>query len=398
MIYLDNSATTKPSETALRAMHEAEEAWGNPSSVYTLGLDSKKLLDECRRKVGKTLGIQKYSRDMLCFTASGTEANNIALLGCYEAKVHLAKGKRGTVLISAGEHPSIDEPAKRLEENGYILERIGTRGGELDMEGLTAALERAKDSENPVIFAGFMLVNNETGALYNVKDAAKAVKAYFPDANVHCDCVQGYLKVRTTPAILGVDTMSVSAHKIHSVRGAGALYISANVLKRHNIAPVMPGGGQENGLRSGTENLCAIAAFAAAAEEANEQFGIRGEKTRHLRERLESEFTEKLEPLGVTVNRPKTGIYGIMNISLPGIRSETMLNYLSERGIYVSAGSACAANSKKKSAALEAFGCSEDEMDCAIRISFDYTNTEDEIAEACTAIAAGIGTLQRKKK
>ncbi len=397
MIYLDNSATTKPSETALSAMNEAVEVWGNPSSVYKLGLDSKKLLEECRRKVGKTLGMQKFSRDMLCFTASGTEANNIALLGCYEAKAHLAKGRHGTVLITAGEHPSIDEGAKRLESNGCVLERISTRGGEIDMTCLHEALERAKENDAPVIFAGFMLVNNETGALYDVRSAAKAVKDYFPDANVHCDCVQGYMKVRTTPALLGVDTMAVSAHKIHSIRGAGALYISENVLKRHNITSVMPGGGQENTLRSGTENLCAIAAFAAAAEEANRLFNIRGEKTRNLRNLLENEYAELLEPIGVTVNKPRIGINGIMNISLPGIRSETMLNYLSEREIYVSAGSACAANSKKKSAALEAFGCSEDEMDCAIRISFDYTNTEDDIKKACYAIAAGIGELQRKR-
>lgn len=266
MIYLDNSATTEPSETALRAMTEAASVWGNPSSVYKLGLASKKLLEDCRRRVEKTFGMQKFSRDMVYFTASGTEANNIAMLGCCNAKKHLAKGKTGTVIISAGEHPSVDEPAKLLEKEGYALERIGTRGGELDLDGLKRALEGAKEDGRPVIFAGFMLVNNETGALYDVKSAAALVKEYFPDANVHCDCVQGYMKVKTTPKLLGVDTMTVSAHKIHSIRGAGALYVSENIIKRHNIAPVMPGGGQEFGIRSGTENLCAIAAFSAAAE------------------------------------------------------------------------------------------------------------------------------------
>lgn len=397
MIYLDNSATTEPSDVALRAMTEAASVWGNPSSVYKLGLASKKLLEDCRRRVEKTFGMQKFSRDMVYFTASGTEANNIAMLGCCNAKKHLAKGKTGTVIISAGEHPSVDEPAKLLEKEGYALERIGTRGGELNMDGLKHALEGAKEDCRPVVFAGFMLVNNETGALYDVKSAAALVKEYFPDANVHCDCVQGYMKVKTTPKLLGVDTMTVSAHKIHSIRGAGALYVSENVIKRHNIAPVMPGGGQEFGMRSGTENLCAIAAFSAAAEEAYSTFAERSEKTKKLRAVLEERYHALLEPLGVTVNRPKNGVDGIMNVSLPGIRSETMLNYLSEREIYVSAGSACAANSKKKSLALQSFGCTENEMDCAIRLSFDATNSEEDIVLACEAMAAGVNELQRKR-
>ena len=205
------------------------------------------------------------------------------------------------------------------------------------------------------------------------------------------------MKVKTTPKLLVVDTMTVSAHKIHSIRGAGALYVSENIIKRHNIAPVMPGGGQEFGIRSGTENLCAIAAFSAAAEEAYSTFAERTEKTKKLRAVLEERYHSLLEPLGVTVNRPKNGVDGIMNVSLPGIRSETMLNYLSEREIYVSAGSACAANSKKKSLALESFGCTENEMDCAIRLSFDATNSEDDILRACEAMAAGVSELQRKR-
>lgn len=397
MIYLDNSATTRPSETSLRAMNEAAAVWGNPSSVYSLGLDSKKLLEECRRKIARTFGMQKFSKDVVCFTASGTEANNIALLGCHRAKAQLAKGRVGTIIISAGEHPSVDEGAKVLEGMGYTLERIPTKGGELDLSELKNALDRAKENERPVIFAGFMLVNNETGAIYDVKGAAELVRSYFPDANIHCDAVQAYMKLKTNPKALGVDTMAVSSHKIHAPRGAGALYISENVLKRRNIAPVMPGGGQEMGLRSGTENLCAISAFAASAEEMYADFSARTEKIHTLRAELEECYHALLEPLEVTVNRPKNAIDCIMNISLPSIRSETMLNYLSQRGIFVSAGSACAANSKKKSLALEAFGCTPNEMDCAIRISLDETNDIADMKEVCLAIASGVGELQRKR-
>ena len=243
-----------------------------------------------------------------------------------------------------------------------------------------------------------MLVNNETGALYDVKSAAAAVKAKFPDATVHCDAVQGFLKTTATPYSLGVDTMSVSAHKIHSIRGAGALFVSGNVIKRKNITAVMPGGGQENAIRSGTENLVSIAAFAAAAEEGRENLSSNTEKTAGLRAMFERELSEKLAPLGYSINKP-AGKYlaNIISVNLPDIRSETMLNYLSGRDIYVSAGSACAANSKKKSAALEAFGLSESKADSVIRVSLSHMNTEDDISALTDALADGAKTLQRKR-
>ena len=393
MHYLDNSATTKPSDAAKKAMLEAAEIWGNPSSVYSLGVEAKRLLEESRRKVAKTFGMAKFSEDRVYFTASGTESNNIAMLGCVGAKKRTAE-TGGTVIISAGEHPSVDESAKSLENEGFDVVRIPTAGGKLDLDYLANALDNAK---SPVLFAGFMLVNNETGAIYDVRAASDLVKAKFPDANVHCDAVQGYMKLKTNPKTLGVDTMTVSAHKIHSIRGAAALYVSGNVIKRKNLVPVMPGGGQEWGLRSGTENLCAITAFAAAAEEGFADFSVRTEKVHALRLLLEKQFSDRLEPLGVKQNRPETSVDGIFSISLPQIRSETMLNYLSAREIYVSAGSACAANSKKKSAALTAFGCTSDEMDCAIRISFDETNTEEDITALCDSLCDGIKSLQRKR-
>lgn len=393
MHYLDNSATTKPSDIAKKALQEAAEIWGNPSSVYTLGLEAKKLLEDSRRRVARTFGMPKFSEDRVYFTSSGTESNNIALLGCVGAKKRTSE-TGGTVIISAGEHPSVDEGAKLLESEGFDVVRIPTAGGRLDLGFLTCALDNAK---SPVLFAGFMLVNNETGAIYDVKAASDLVKAKFPDANVHCDAVQGYMKLKISPKTLGVDTMTVSAHKIHSFRGAAALYVSGNVIKRKNLVPVMPGGGQEWGLRSGTENLCAIAAFAAAAEDGFANFAVRAEKVRELRQLLEKQFCERLEPLGVKQNRPESGVDGIFSLSLPQIRSETMLNFLSAREIYVSAGSACAANSKKKSAALTAFGCTPDEMDCALRISFDETNTAEDITKLCGGLCDGIRSLQRKR-
>lgn len=387
--YLDNAATTKPSEAAMNAAREAMEVWGNPSSVHGMGLTAKELLKKSRRQVEKTLGMANFAKDLLIFTSCGTEANSIAMTGCARAKKRNPDSP-GTIILSAGEHPSMDEPAKALEKEGYVVVRVPTSGGALDLTYLADALENVTA---PVIFAGFMLVNNETGALYDVKSAAALVKRKFPDAVVHCDAVQGYMKTKFSPKTLGVDTLTLSAHKIHSIRGAGALFISAEVIKRKNIVPVMPGGGQENGFRSGTENLVSIAAFGSAAEEEFANLDENLAKVHDLREYLNA----RLDALDVKINEPQKRVDHIVNIVLPSIRSETMLNYLSAREVYVSAGSACAANSKKKSAALEAFGASQNEIDSAIRISLSHTNTREDIDALCEGLAAGIAELQRKR-
>lgn len=373
---------------ATEALERALSVWGNPSSVHGIGQKAATLLRESRKAVAKSLGMPTVGGDRLIFTSSGTEANNIALIGSFRAKKR-DKNNPGTIIISDGEHPSIDGPATMLEAEGCRVVRVPTTGGVLDLEYLKSALEGAV---SPVIFAGFMLVNNETGAVYDIKSAAGLVKRYYPDAVVHCDAVQGYMKLKFTPYTLGVDTLSVSAHKIHSVRGAAALYVSAEVIKRKNIVSVMPGGGQEEGFRSGTENLLAIAAFASAAEEARLNLADNIAKVDSLRTRLEVAISS----LDVRVNRP-SGKYvnNICSIVLPGIRSETMLNFLSGRGVYVSAGSACAANSKKKSAALMAFGVSDADMDSTIRVSISHTNTEEDIDAFASALADGISSLQR---
>lgn len=398
MHYLDNSATTKPCDEAVHAMRKALETWGNPSSVYHIGKSANDALASYRRCVAKTLGVQKFSRDRIFFTSCGTESNNIAMTGCILSKKRAANadGIYGTIIISAGEHPSIDAPAARLENSGYKLVRVPTAHGVLDIGYLENALENAKKTDAPVIFAGFMLVNNETGAIYDVKSAAALVKRYFPDANVHCDAVQGYLKLPFTPYTLGVDTMTVSAHKIHAPRGAAALFVSENIIKRKNLVPVMPGGGQEEGYRSGTENLIGIAGFAAAAEIGYNRLSANMAKVQALRERLDDKLS------GMTASGIKQNVTegaqlsNIASIVLPGIRSETMLNYLSSREIYVSAGSACSARSKKKSAALTAFGVSDYDADSTLRVSISHTNDECDIDALCEALLDGTAALQKK--
>lgn len=387
--YLDNSATTRPSEAALTAMTEAAADWGNPSSVHSLGNAAAKRLADCRNTVARSLGLPRFSQDRLIFTSCGTESNNIAMLGCARAKKR-NPDHPGTIVISAGEHPSIDGPASLLEKEGYSLVRVPTSGGVLDLDFLTDALANA---DSPVIFAGFMLVNNETGALYDVKKAFSLVKAKFPDAVTHCDAVQGYMKTPFTPASLGADTLTVSAHKIHAPRGAAALYLSAETIKRKNVVAVMPGGGQEGGWRSGTENLCCIAAFAAAAEEGRVHLAENLEKVTELRRYLD----ERLAALEIPQNRPSSGIPHIASIVVPKMRSETVLNALSGKGVYVSAGSACSAHSKKKSAALEAFGVSPDAADSTLRVSLSHTNEREDVDALADGLCEILRTLQKKR-
>ncbi|MBQ7922594.1 MAG: cysteine desulfurase [Clostridia bacterium] len=393
--YLDNAATTRPSDAALEGMRQAEQYYGNPSSVHGAGMEANRFLTACRGKIAAALGLSPLAPNRLILTSSGTEANNIAILGCAYAKKRKPVGNSlGTILLSDGEHPSMEKPAQRLESEGYTVVRIPTAKGVLDLAALETALT---DAVSPVIFAGFMLVNNETGALYDVRSAAALVKRHHPGALVHCDAVQGFMKTRFTPKTLGVDTLTVSAHKIHGTRGAGALYIGADVEKQKKIVPVMPGGGQEFGYRSGTENLFAIGAFAHACQEEQSRFAANRAAENTLRETLLSSIAP-LADEGVQFNIPEgTFVPGILNLSLPAIRSEIMLNYLSGKGIYVSAGSACSAHAHKESAALKAFGLSPEAMDCALRISFDHTNTEGDILALAAALKEGIAGLQRKR-
>ena len=392
MIYFDAAATTAPSEAAMAGMAEAAKYPANPSSTHRAGLEAARFLALCREKVAASLGVRRLGADRLIFTASGTEANCLALLGsAYAKKRKPVNGSLGTILLSDGEHPSMEMPARRLVEEGYTLLRVPTTGGVLDLAALETMLAEAP---SPVIFAGFMLVNNETGAVYDVKNAFRLVKAKFPDALCHCDAVQGYMKVRFSPAMLGCDTLTVSAHKIRGTRGAGALYMKADVEKKKQIVPVLPGGGQENGYRSGTENLFALGAFAWAAEEEYAHFTENRAKEEALRALLD-ECMAPLYEAGVKAHIPENHVPGILNISLPGIRSEIMLNALSGRGICVSAGSACSAHSKKESAALRAFGAEAADMDHAIRLSFSYGNTEEEVRAVCDALREEMGRLAR---
>lgn len=372
------------SKRSLDKLNEiAGEHYGNPSSLHALGLDSEKKLSVAREIIAKSLGILRLSRGEIIFTSGGTESNNIAVLGSVFAKKRKGNEK---ILTTMGEHASINEPIAFLEKIGYNIIRVPTKGGMLDLDFI-------KENAHGAILATFMHVNNETGALYDIKSAFEIVREKSPDAVLHTDCVQSYLKVPFTKKSLGADLITISSHKVNGPKGVGALYVSPEIIKAKKLAPLFLGGGQETGLRSGTENLYSICAFGEAVLEHLENEGERNEIA-SLREYI-IEGVSKIE--GVRVNLPKASAPHIINITVFGIRSETLLHFLSSKGIYVSSGSACASNAQNKvSEALLGFGLDKKEIDSSIRISLSRDNTRAEAEVLFEAILEASKKLVKK--
>ncbi len=384
-IYLDNSATTPLSAAAKAAISHMTEVYGNPSSLHAAGQAAEKCVSVAREQLLAALGVRR-GQGSFVFTSCGTEATALALVGTAYAK---ARREATRILTTDSEHPSVSRVLDRLAADGFEIVRIPTRGGVLDMDALSRALDKK------IFLASFMLVNNETGARYDVKEVFRRVKAKYPDAITHCDAVQGFLKVPMTPAALGAELVTVSGHKLHAPKGVGGLYISASLLKAKKIVPFLLGGGQESGLRSGTENTIGIAAFGAAAKDMDARRAEIGERLSSLRAYAE----DKLAALDVRINRPE-GAYVpyIINLTLPQIKSETMLHHLSGDGIYVSSGSACSSHASHPSDTLLAFGLSAAEADCSLRISFSEYNTEADVDALCDSLAGGLARLVRIKR
>ncbi len=383
-IYFDNSATTRISEAALEKYVETSRAsFGNPSSLHKLGLDAEKLIHAAREEILFSLGAKDSS---IVFTASGSEANNLAILGRAFSKERFA-GKK--IITTDSEHASVNEPLSRLSALGFKVVKIPTRGGELDLGALRAELTP------DVILLTMMMVNNETGALYDTAEAARLARLACPDAVIHLDATQSYMKLPFTKVSCGADMITVSSHKIEGPKGVGALVIDNRIIRSKGLAPLILGGGQEGGLRSGTENVPGICAFGEAVRLGRESLRQRYAYLSNLRRELICKL-EGIPEISITI--PKTSVPHIVNITLPNIKSETMLHYLSSFGIYVSSGSACSSNTGHISSALVAFGRSAAEADCSIRISLSHTNTTEEIETLCQKLEEGIGKLARIRR
>lgn len=365
MLYFDNSATTKPCEEALSAAHYAIEAcWGNPSSLHFAGDEASALLKKSRKQVSALL---KCRPESFFFTPSGTCANNTAIFGAYEKRKKL--GNR--IVTTDFEHPSVSEPVKQLEKLGAEVVRIKpSRDGKISEDELLSAI-----NENTVLVT-CMAVNNEVGSVTPLTGVSAAIKRAGAPAVFHTDCVQALGKTEVSPKALGADIITVSAHKIHGLKGAGGIYLK----EKNTIKPYILGGGQESGIFSGTEAMPAIAAFGAAAEAVGniEENGKRLAK-------LKTDFVNAVRNNPhIVINSPDDAIPYIINLSIKGMPSQPTVNYMSEKGICISAGSAC--KTGHRSAVLTSMGLPTEITDSAVRISLSRFTTEEELSLLLKAI------------
>ena len=387
-IYLDNAATTKIRPEAMAEyVRVSENLWGNPSSLHSLGSDAERVLTTAKQTILYTLGTKDAE---IVFTSSGTEANNLAIMGRALSKERYKKGAK--IITTLGEHASVYAPIDELKKQGFKVANLSTKDGVIDMD------ELMRELTSDVILVSVMMVNNETGAVYNIPAIARAMRAKSPEAILHVDATQGYMKIPFTKAGIGADLITISSHKIEGPKGVGALVIDKDVIKKRGLAPVVFGGGQELGLRSGTENVPGIAAFAEAARLAHKELSEHVKKLESLRcrlvERLASD--ERLKEISPTL--PKNHAPHILNVTLPSIKSETMLHFLSSEGIYVSSGSACSSNGGHLSSALTAYGRLGEDADSSIRISFSHRNTDADVDALVEALAKGLERLARIKR
>ena len=388
-IYFDNSATTRPSQEVLDFyLRVAGEEYGNPSSRHRRGQAAAACLAEARKKLLSALGAKDGH---LIFTAGGTEANNLALFGRAYAKKRFSRGCR--IITTEGEHASVELPLEALARAGFDIVRIPTRSGTLDTQAILAALTEK------TVLVSMMAVNNETGAIYPTLSVASAMRRLCPDAVLHVDATQAFMKIPMTPKSLGADMITVSSHKIEGPKGVGALWVSDAVIKNRGLAAMTLGGGQEAGLRSGTENVPGICAFAEAARLAAASFDSRIQAINAVKEHLLSALSAS--PVlcdAVTPNLPTKAAPHILSLTVNGFKSETVQNDLSGRGIYVSSGSACASHARNLSKALLAFGKSEEETDATIRLSFSHHNTKEEADRFLSALQEIVETRARMRR
>lgn len=374
IVYLDNSATTKPCDEALLFMNKAlSESWGNPSSLHTVGIAAEDIVISCKEACAKAIGARP---DEIYFTSGGTEANNIAVNGAV-----LSRTKRGNrIVTTAIEHPSVLEAVKGFESKGFEVVYLKPgRDGTIPEEELRSAINEK------TVLVSLMLVNNEIGTIQPVKEAAKAIKAAGSPALLHCDAVQAFGKLPIKVAELGVDMLTFSGHKIHAPKGIGVLYKKKGV----HIVPLTYGGGQQDGIRPGTEPVPLIAALEGALTALPDI-----PKQLTAMKELRQYAADKLRATGVTeFNSPEEALPYIINISVPGYRSETLLHFLDSKGIYVSSGSACAKGGL--SYTLASLGLDAKRIDSALRISFSSKNTKHDIDRLCEALTEATKKLKR---
>ena len=381
--YLDNSATTRCSDRACQLMVDLlTKDYGNPSSLHMKGIEAERFVETAKKKIAKTL---RVSEKEIIFTSGGTESNNLAIIGAA-----MANRRAGNHIITTSiEHASVENPMEFLKEQGFEITYLS-----LDENGIISLEELEEAVTEQTILVSMMQVNNEIGAIEPVAEAAELIKKKNPDTLIHVDAIQSYGKMYIYPKKLGIDMLSVSGHKIHGPKGSGFLWVR----EKTKLKPLILGGGQQKGMRSGTENVPAIAGLGEAAEEIYENLD---EKRAHLYG-LKQRFIDGIEKLEGTHVNGKTGEDSaphIVSVSFEGIRSEVLLHSLEDRGIYVSSGSACSSNNhagkQKGSKTLRNIHLKENLLDSTLRFSFSVHTTEEEIDYALEVLGELLPVLKK---
>lgn len=379
--YLDNAATTRAFDSVKDIMIKTLSTdYGNPSSMHTKGIEAEQYIKESKDIISKSL---KVDPKEIVFTSGGTESNNMALIGAA-----LANKRSGNHIITTRiEHPSVHNPLLFLEENGFRITFL-----KVDENGKIRMPELLEAVGEDTILVSVMYVNNEIGSVQNISEISKKIKEKIPQVLLHVDAIQAYGKYNIYPKREGIDLLSVSGHKIHGPKGSGFLYVRDKV----KVKPILFGGGQQKGMRSGTENVPAIAGIGQAAKEVYENHNAKRAKLYELKQAFIDDIS-KID--GVTVNAMGVPLLEtaphIVSVSFEGIRSEVLLHALEEKRVYVSSGSACSSNHPQLSGTLKAIGVKEDLLDSTLRFSFSVHTTEEEIKYAVNMLQELVPVLRR---
>ena len=376
MIYLDNSATTKPYKEVVDKMVLAlTTQYGNPSSIHKKGIEVEREIKEIRRNIARSLGAKENE---IYFTSGGTECNNTII----RSVARLNKKTKNHIISTVIEHPSVLDTLKDLESEGFEVTYLPVdKDGKISIEDLKNAIKKE------TILVSIMHVNNEIGTIQPIEEIGKYLKSLDEKIYLHVDAVQSYAKIKFRPSRYNIDFMSVSGHKLHGPKGIGFMYVKEN----NRIKPLLTGGGQEIGIRSGTENVPGIYGIGEAVKVINKDLEGTIDKIRELRDLLKEEILANIDD--VKINTPEDGVCHVLNVSFRGVRGEVLLHYLEQKEIYVSTGSACSSK-KKGSHVLNAIGLTPEDIEGAIRFSLSDLNTKEEILETIKVLKESVSDLR----
>ncbi|EOC99931.1 cysteine desulfurase family protein [Caldisalinibacter kiritimatiensis] len=380
IVYLDNSATTRPRDEVIDVMNNMLKIdYGNPSSLHRMGLEAEKKVESSRQIIADFLRVRK---DEIFFTSGGTESNNIAIQGLINKNSRAGKH----IITTEIEHSSVLNIFKAYEQRGYDITYLNVdEYGFIDIEQLENSIRE------DTIVVSIMLVNNEIGTIQNLKQIKKIISKKNNNVKLHIDGVQAFGKIKVDIKDLGIDTFSFSGHKIHGPKGVGGLYVRKDV----NLDPIVFGGNQERGIRSGTENVPGIVGLGKAVEILRDNFTQEKEKILSLKKYFASSIQEKIDNIKMNSLLDNRSAPHILNISFIGVKGEVLLHYLERFNIFVSTGSACSSHKKGKSHVLKAINLKDQLIDGTVRFSFAYSNTKEELDFALDKLIESVNEIRK---